>query len=271
MPVDVAISEARILSFLLVLSRMSGLLIFLPIPGLRALPESVRPLVALALSVPLLASAPGLPLGDANSGRMLLWCLSEVCFGLLWGLAVHFLIEAFVLGAQFLALQAGFGYASIIDPSTQADAGLLQILAQLIASLLFFATGLHREVLYLMAESIHRVPPGSYLPDIAAANQLVQLGVAMFEIAARLSMPLIALLLLIDLSLALLGRVQSQLQLLSMIFPAKLLLSLFVLGMMSTTYVRLYEIFGERVLAFLESSLQMAAGAAARGSLPGGG
>lgn len=271
MPVELAISEARILSFLLVLSRMSGLLIFLPIPGLRALPESVRPLVAIALTVPLLARAPSLPPGEVSSGLMLMWCLSELCFGLLWGLAVHFLIEAFVLGAQFLALQAGFGYASIIDPSTQADAGLLQILAQLIASLLFFATGMHRQVLYLMGESIARVPPGSYLADVSAANQLVQLGASMFEIAARLSMPLIALLLLIDLSLALLGRVQSQLQLLSMIFPAKLLLSLFVLGMMSTTYVRLYEIFGDKVVAFLEGTLQMAVGAAARGNLLGGG
>ncbi|MCC6262391.1 MAG: flagellar biosynthetic protein FliR [Bryobacterales bacterium] len=270
MPVDLALSEARILSFLLVLSRMSGLLIFLPIPGLRALPESVRPLVAIALTVPLLARAPSLPPGEVSTGTLLVWCLSELCFGLLWGLAVHFLIEAFVLGAQFLALQAGFGYASIIDPSTQADAGLLQVLAQLIASLLFFATGMHRQVLYLLGESITRVPPGSYTPDVAAANQLVQLGTSMFEIAARLSMPLIALLLLIDLSLALLGRVQSQLQLLSMIFPAKLLLSLFVLGLMSTTYVRLYEIFGGKVLAFLESSLRMAVGAAARGNLAGG-
>ncbi|MDZ7638759.1 MAG: flagellar biosynthetic protein FliR [Bryobacterales bacterium] len=266
-----AISQDRIIGFLLVLSRMSGLLIFLPIPGLRALPESVRPLVAIAFTLPLLARAPGLPAGGINTGQVLLWCLSEVAFGLLWGLAVHFLIEAFVLGAQFLALQAGFGYASMIDPSTQADAGLLQILAQLIASLLFFATGLHRQVLFLLSESIARIPPGSYIPDVAGANQLVSLGASMFEIAARLSMPLIALLLLIDISLALLGRVQSQLQLLSMIFPAKLLLSLFVLGMMSTTYVRIYEIFGVEVLAFLEGTLRMGGAATPGGGLPGGG
>jgi hypothetical protein len=53
--------------------------------------------------------------------------------------------------------------------------------------------------------------------------------------------------------------VQAQLQMLSMAFPAKLLLSLFVLGMMSTTYVRLYEIFGDRVVAFLDGATRLAA------------
>lgn len=259
MPVELLFTEAGILRFLLVLSRMAGLLIFLPVPGLRALPESIRPLVAVALTVPLLGLAPPLPVGAADAGSMVLWCLAELCFGLLWGLAVHFLIEAFVLGAQFLTLQAGYGYASVIDPSTQADAGLLQILAQLVASLLFFATGMHRQILFLMADSLVRIPPGTYIPTVATANELIELGTVMIEIATRLSLPLIGLLLLIDLSLALLGRVQAQLQMLSMAFPAKLLLSLFVLGMMSTTYVRLYEIFGGRVIAFLEGATRMAA------------
>ncbi len=269
MPVELVFSEPRLLNFVLVLSRMAGLLIFLPVPGLRALPERVRPLVAVVLTLPLVARAPALAFHELTGGRMLLNCLSELCFGLLWGLAVHFLVEAFVLGAQFLALQAGFGYASMIDPSTQADAGLLQILAQLIASLLFFATGMHRQILYLMGESITRVPPGSYAAGEAVAGQLVRLGASMFEIAARLSMPLIALLLLIDLSLALLGRVQSQLQLLSMMFPAKLLLSLFVLGLLSATYVRLYEIFGRNVVAFLEGVLSVAVHSMAGGKIPG--
>lgn len=259
MPVELLFTEAEIVRFLLVLSRMAGLLIFLPIPGLRALPESIRPLVAVALTIPLLGKAPPASAGEVDAGAMFVWCLAELCFGLLWGLAVHFLIEAFVLGAQFLALQAGFGYASIIDPSTQADAGLLQILAQLVASLLFFATGMHRQILFLMGESLARIPPGTYIPSVTTANQLIDLGTAMIEIATRLSLPLIGLLLLIDLSLALLGRVQAQLQMLSMAFPAKLLLSLFVLGMMSTTYVRLYEIFGDQVVAFLDGATRLAA------------
>jgi len=251
MPLSLLFTASQLVGFLLILSRLAGLLIFLPIPGLRAVPEAMRPLVAVAFSIPLLERLPILPEASLQPGTILLWCLAEVSLGLLWGLAVHFLVESFVLGAQFLALQAGFGYASIIDPSTQADAGLLQILAQLLASLLSFATGLHRQILFLMAESITRLPPGSFVIHIKTADELIRLGAHMIEVAARLAMPLLALLILIDLALALLGRIQAQLQLLPMAFPAKLLASLFVMGMLTGAYTRVFSGFAKEVVQFL--------------------
>lgn len=251
MPANLFFSAEQMVGFLLVLSRMAGLMIFLPIPGLRTIPETIRPLIALALSLPLLHRLPELPPEAITPGGLLLWCVAEVTLGLLWGLTVHFLIESFVLGAQFLALQAGFGYASIIDPSTQADAGLLQILAQLMASLLFFATGLHRQILFLMAESITRIPPGQFTVGLDTASRLVALGALMVEVATRLAMPLLALLILIDLALALLGRVQAQLQLLPMVFPAKLLATLLVLGLLTPAYTRVYQAFGRDIVRFL--------------------
>lgn len=251
MPVNLFFSAEQMVAFLLVLSRLAGLMIFLPIPGLRSVPEAIRPLIALALSIPLLGLLPELPPESLQPGTLILWCLAELTFGLLWGITVHFLVESFVLGAQFLALQAGFGYASIVDPSTQADAGLLQILAQLMASLLFFATGLHRQILFLMAESVTRLPPGQFAVRLDTADQLIRLGATMIEVAARLAMPLLALLILIDLALALLGRVQAQLQLLPMAFPAKLLASLLVLGFLSASYVRVFSGFGREIVRFL--------------------
>ncbi|MCU0226266.1 MAG: flagellar biosynthetic protein FliR [Bryobacterales bacterium] len=262
MPVNLLFTAEQMTAFLLVLSRMAGLMIFLPVPGLRAIPETLRPLVALALTFPLLHRLPALPDEQLTAGTLVLWCLGELTFGLLWGLAVHFLIEAFVLGAQFLALQAGYGYASMVDPSTQADAGLLQILAQLMASLLFFATGLHRQILYLMAESITRIPPGQFAVHMGTAESLIGLGSTMLEVAARLAMPLLALLLLIDLALALLGRVQAQLQLLPLVFPAKLLASLLVLGLLTGAYTRVFQSFGREILSFLRGVV-LASGAPA--------
>jgi flagellar biosynthetic protein FliR len=251
MPASFHLSTEYIISFLLVLSRLAGLMIFLPVPGLRSVPETIRPLVALALSVPMVSRVPTMPMSAADSGVLVMWGISELALGLLWGLVVHFLVESFVLGAQFLALQAGFGYASIIDPSTQADAGLLQILAQLMASLLFFATGLHRQIFYLMSESLMRLPPGQFMIHVHTVQDLIRLGASMIEVAARLAMPLLALLILIDLALALLGRVQTQLQLLPMAFPAKLLVSLLVLGFLSTSYARVFSGFGKEIVNFL--------------------
>ena len=77
-----------------------------------------------------------------TTGVFIVWVLSEAAFGIVAGVLVGLTPEAIVMGAQMLGLQAGYGYASTIDPNTQADSGILLVLAQLLAGLLFFALGL---------------------------------------------------------------------------------------------------------------------------------
>ena len=120
MHASLSIGGPQLLLFALTVSRMAGLLVFLPVPGLRGIPELMRPMVAVALSAGLITDPRLGTVSLESPFAILLACVAELGFGLLWGLAVHFLIEAFVLGAQFLALQAGFGYASVVDPATMA-------------------------------------------------------------------------------------------------------------------------------------------------------
>ena len=84
-------------------------------------------------------------------------------FGLTIGVAVAFLLEGIQLAAQIVGLQAGYSFASTIDPTTQADTTTLQIMAQLLAGLLFFALGLDRQVLRRAGlEPADRFRSGSY-------------------------------------------------------------------------------------------------------------
>jgi flagellar biosynthesis protein FliR len=63
-----------------------------------------------------------------------------------------------------------------------------------------------------------------------AGMQLISLGSIMFSTGLRLALPVVAVLLMVDISLALLGRINSQLQLLTVAFPIKMLVGLTVLG-----------------------------------------
>jgi flagellar biosynthetic protein FliR len=63
----------------------------------------------------------------------------------------------------------------------------------------------------------------------------------MFSFGLRLAMPVIGLMLLIDVALALLGRMQQQLQLLSLAFPIKMLAALVTLMILSPGFARLYQ------------------------------
>ena len=108
------------------------------------------------------------------------WMLAEAAIGVATGLAVAFLIEAVTFAAQAISTQAGFAYASTIDPNTEADSTVLLLLAQLTAGLLFFAMGFDRVLLTILARSLETHPPGAFVASRASVEALVLLGSSIF-------------------------------------------------------------------------------------------
>jgi flagellar biosynthetic protein FliR len=179
-----------------------------------------------------------------SAGVLAGWTLAEAALGIAIGISVAIVLEAFTLAAQVLGLQAGYAYASTIDPNTEADSGVLLVFAQLVAGMLFFSVGLDREMLRLFALSLDRVPVGTYVFGPSAAESLIRLGAVLFSTGVRLALPVVALLVMVDVALALLGRLNSQLQLLSLAFPAKMLTALLVLSWMAALFPRILRELG---------------------------
>jgi flagellar biosynthetic protein FliR len=219
---EVIFSTATLFGFLLTLARISGVFVFVPLPGLRSGFDLARVMLSLSLTVALFPHWPQVA-GDVSGGLLAVWMISEAAFGIGIGLAVAFVTEGFNMAAQVMGLQAGYGYASTIDPASQADSTVLVIFAQLAAGLLFFAMGLDREVLRIFAGSLQAAPA---VLSQSAGRQLVAMGGVMFTTGVRLALPVVAVLLMVDVSLALLGRVNAQLQLLTIAFPVKMLVAL---------------------------------------------
>jgi len=238
MPTSWSFSPATLYSFLLVLARVSGALVFVPLPGMRNVADPARAAFSLGFTLALMPRWPAVD-PSAGMGQLAGWMVGEAVIGLTIGVAVSIALEAFTLGAQVLGLQAGYAYASTIDPNTEADSGVLLVFAQLVAGMMFFALGLDREVLRLFAESLAKAPPGADRFGPAAGMAMIRLGSAMFSVGVRLALPVVALLVMVDVALALLGRINSQLQLLSLAFPVKMLTGLAVLSWVGALFPRL--------------------------------
>jgi len=231
MPASAAIHVSLLYAFLLVLARMAGIFTFLPLPGFKAGPDAAKIALAVTLTLALYARWPVI----APPSNMLLmagWMIAEAGIGLATGLAVSFLIEAVTMAAQAVSTQAGFAFASTVDPNTEADSTVLILIAQLTAAMLFFALGLDRQLLSILARSLETHPPGAITSSRASAEALVMLGSGIFTTGLRLALPLMALLFLIDLSVGLLGRLSSQLQLIALAFPAKMLAAVAALSVL---------------------------------------
>jgi flagellar biosynthetic protein FliR len=251
---ELTLSVTTVYAFLLVLARVAGVFAFIPLPGIKAGPEVPRIILSVTLTMallprwPVLAEEPGL-------GALLAWLVLEAVLGVATGLCVAMLLDALVFGAQVMGLQAGYAYASTIDPNSQADSGVLLVIVQLVAGMLFFAMGLHRDVIQVVALSLETNPPGNFALGSRALEHVISFGAAMLATGLRLAMPIVALLVLVDVCLALLGRINSQLQLLTLAFPLKMLGTLVILGWVAVLIPALFRQASGRMLATLQAIL----------------
>jgi flagellar biosynthesis protein FliR len=239
-----AIPPAVLYSFLLVLARLSGVFVFVPLPGLQSGPSAPKILLAMMLTFGMYSRWPHLDPIPQSMLQLAGWMLAEAAIGLATGLAVAFLIEAVMFAAQAISTQAGFAYASTIDPNTEADSTVLLILAQLIAGLLFFVMGFDRVLLAILARSLETHPPGAFIVSHASVEALMMLASSIFTTGVHLALPLMTMLFLIDLSIGLLGHLNSQLQLIALAFPAKMITALAALSFLVLLIPKLYEQLG---------------------------
>lgn len=247
-----------IFSFLLVLARVSSIFVFLPIPMMRQAPEVPKIVLALTLSCALFPFWPKILEANPAIGTVIFWIFREASIGLAIGLTVSFVSEGLAIATQMISAQAGYSYATSVDPSSNADSGVLPVLGQLMASMLFFALGFDRQIIGALATSLTILPPGSmaWKIDAFSAEAILKLSSGMFSTALRLALPVAGLLIILDLSLALLSRVNQQLQLLTVAFPAKMLLALAMLAVLTPVIALVYESQGMQAFAALRQLMR---------------
>jgi flagellar biosynthetic protein FliR len=252
---NLTIDVGTLYAFLLVLARISGAFIFVPIPGIQAGPQIARAVLSASLTLALHSRWPVIDPDGVSFPLLMGWMLAEAAMGLAVGLAVAFLIEGFQMGAQIISLQAGYSFASTIDPTSGADSTVLIMIAQTTAGLLFFATGMDRQILRAFADSLTAYPPGHFALSVPMVTRMIQAGSSIFSTGLRLVLPLLALLLMVEISLALLTRLNSQLQLMQISMPLKMLLSLTLLGWLLLIFPQVFAQSANRAMQLVNSLL----------------
>jgi flagellar biosynthesis protein FliR len=248
---ELTVSLPAIQGALLVFTRVAGIFTFLPLPGLRTAPDVPRLYLSLCVTGILFPLWPAPPAAASNPGFLVASLFNEVGFGLTIGVALAFLLEGLQMAAQIAGLQAGFSYASTIDPATQADSSVLYVFLQLFSAVVFFALGLDRRVIAIVGRSLTAAPPGAWQLTGAAGDAVARMGSAMFTMGLRLAMPVVGFLLLVDIGCAMAGRLSAELQMLHMAFPVKLLAGFVLLALVLTAVPQLMESYAAPVFASL--------------------
>jgi flagellar biosynthetic protein FliR len=255
MDADPLFTYSALFGFLFTLARVSCVFAFLPLAAFRAAPEPAKIVMSLGFTLILWPEWKA-PAGAMSIGGILVGVAGEVTLGIAIGLALTIVLEIFQVAAQVVSLQAGFGFASTVDPSSGADSTVLLTTAQITAGLLFFATGADRMLVRALADSIRLCPPESFAMNPGWAQALIRFAGTVFGLGLRLAAPVIALLLLADGSLAVLGRIQTQIHLVSLTMPIKLAAAMLLVASTLVFQPHIFQSAMENAIRLMEGMIR---------------
>lgn len=155
----------HVLAFLLVTTRISGLVLAAPLLGARCSPFYIR--VMLVVSLALLLTplcADWSPIDMAGPKNVLPALVREAVLGGVLGLSLVVLISAAQSGGRIVGQMSGMSLAESVDAGAGSAGPLFGRLFDLTAAVTFVLMGGHRQVISALLDSFRWVPPEASVP-----------------------------------------------------------------------------------------------------------
>ena len=126
-------------------------------------------------------------------------------------------------------MQAGLGFAVMVDPSSRASVPLISQFYLMMVTLVFLSLNGHLVVLDTLIESFRIMPIGNITLENSIVWKVILFSGWMFKEAVLISIPAILSLLIVSLSFGIMTRVAPQLNIFSLGFPITLLMGIAII------------------------------------------
>lgn len=224
-----AFTGAKAVLWVLVLTRITGLLATFPILGSEQMPLQLRAALGALLATVILPVLPVPAVIPSGLPELAGLMASELAIGLLLGTVVAWILEAVAFAGTLMDTQMGFSFVQFLDPATNQNASISGSLMMQMAALMVFITGLHHQMILALVDSYRIAPMGQGVP-LQALGLITLIGQLLAK-GFQLAFPVLAVLFLLDLILGISGKFMPQLQLLQLSFPLKIALGMLILGL----------------------------------------
>ena len=226
----VSVAGEPLLAFLLASVRIVAWLAVVPPFSSRAVPSMAKVVLSLGLAF---ASAPTLDqtVIATDTWGLLSTVVVQVAVGVSMGFVTYLLFSAIAAAGSLVDVFGGFSLAQGFDPLGMNGSTVFGTFHSMIASALLFLSGGYLLVIGGLLKTFTVLPIGR-TPELDGAQEVLTTAFTMFFVTAvQIALPLVAVLFIADLGLALMTKVAPQLNALNVMFPAKIGLTLLVVGL----------------------------------------
>ncbi|MFN8074649.1 MAG: flagellar biosynthetic protein FliR [Kineosporiaceae bacterium] len=239
---ELALAQSTLVGFLLATARAAGFVLTAPPFNTRTLPGRAKATLAMALAIPL-ATPMGRGAPQLDDVQTLPSLALQVAVGAALGFLVQLAVSVVQMVGDLIDVAGGFSLSMAMDPLMMVQNSVMGRLHAYLAVTLLVATDLHLTVLQGLSRSV-QVMPGTDLKPSAMAAAVTEGAGSLMTAAVQVAGPLIAVMLVADVTLGLLTRAAPALNAFALSFPLKIMLTLTIVGMI---VVRLPDVLGSAV------------------------
>jgi len=215
----------------LILTRISGFFLVLPVFGWQAIPIHVKTAIAILLSLFFYTCKPlAIDPAEFSTTGALILLVGEAIYGLALGLIAALLFSVVQLSGRIAEQQMGMTISEIVDPLKGEETGELSSLMEMVFILLFLSANGHHLFLLIISKSYDAFPPGTVPTLDLLVEAVVSTSSAMLIASLRLAAPLLGAFLVLMVALALLARLVPEMDIFLVSMPARVALGLFLVA-----------------------------------------
>ena len=219
----------RVAAFIWPLIRIGALFIAAPLFSIHGVPTRVRLVVSVAVTLVVMPLLPPLPTVEFWSYQALMITGQQVLIGVLSGFIVQLVFGAVVFAGQGIAFSMGLGFAAMVDPQNGQQVPVVAQFYIITTTLIFLMVDGHLVLIKMVLDSFTTLPIAVDSLDKADLWSVIAWSSRLFAGGLLLALPVIASLLLVNISFGVATRAAPQLNIFSVGFPVTLLLGLLLL------------------------------------------
>lgn len=237
---------------LLVIFRIGGLTVYGPVIGSKIIPVRVKVMLAVILGLAVYPILNTEELGNAG-WQLTLWSLGPaIALEMLVGMVIGFLASipllTVQLGGLMMGHQMGLGFAKFFNPAMEDSADIVGQMLFFMALAGFLLLGGHEAMVLAVLHSFHHIPLATNIADGSLLTMLTGMLTAGYEVALRVSAPLLTLIFLETVAMGFLSKTVPQLNILSLGFPMRILVGLIIIALVVTVIDEVFRDWFDEVL-----------------------
>jgi flagellar biosynthesis protein FliR len=223
-------SQVEILTFILVMVRISVFLVAWPVFSSSNVPPPAKILLGLSLTMVMFPAAGRDRLDAASIEQFYFWLIMREAFvGLALGFLARFFFFAISISAQIASDSIGLSSIQLMNPTTHDQSTAIEEFYTLLATLFFLGLNGHHIFIAGLAKSYEIVPLSLKALELGGLSNMGAIAQSVMVMGVKLSAPVLVSIFCMNVAMGIIGRAVPQINVLVTSMPVNIMVGLFVL------------------------------------------